>query len=90
MCPIAPEHDAARELARVIDLRAKSLTHRALKRRRDPAIGSQRPFAKTQLRRDLNVLVGLVQAYGVICGIGMPQDTLFHYDNARRAVEELK
>lgn len=87
---LAPEHGAARALARAIDRNAKDITHRVLKRRREPALGGQRPYAKTGLRRDLNVLVGMVQAYRIICGIPLPQDTLVNYDTARRIVEEMK
>ena len=86
---LAPEHGAAKALVRVIDRRAKDITHRVLKRRESGA-NWKGPYAKTQLRRDLNVLVGMVQAYGVICGIPIPQDTLYNYDNARRLVDELR
>lgn len=91
LCPIAPEHDAARQLEREIARRSKNLSHRALTRKNCCGRGRHldKPYQKAGITKDLHVLVGMMVAYNIICGIPLPQDALYHYDNARRAVEEM-
>lgn len=88
--PVAPGVLDLDNLLGMIDRRAKRITYCALLRKNDPKVRGQRPYSKATLSREFNILLGMVLAYQSLVGEPLPQDTLLHYDTARRAIKEMK
>lgn len=73
----------------VIERRAKRISHYVLLRKENPKIRGLRPYSKAQIGREFNILLGMVLAHNMLTSQVLPQDTLMHYDTARRLVKEM-